>query len=96
MAIAAIVLHSSGSLRQLETALRALPWIVDAQAVPPDKMAVTLESPSEKIMEHLQITGRLPDVWNLELAYVNYEDDLDSDGHMNCPDRESIDGKRNG
>lgn len=94
MAIAAVVLHSTGSLQSIEKILRAFPWIVDVQQVPPDKMAVTLESPSDRITKDLQTLGQLPDVWNLELVYVNYEDDLDSNGHMNCPSPEFIHNKR--
>lgn len=93
MAIAAIVLHSLGSLRELERSLQALPWIVETKQIPPSKIAATLESPSEKIMEHLQKTGELPLVGDLELVYANYEEDMDIDGHMNCPPQHSTKGK---
>lgn len=85
MAIAAIVLHSTGSLQELENALRALPGTVDAKQVQPGKLAATIESPAEKLIQTLEKAQNLPGVWNLELVYVNYEEDLDSAGFMNTP-----------
>lgn len=85
MAIASIVLHSTGSLSELEKALQALPGFVDATPVPPDKLAVTIESPAEKLPETLKQAASLPAVWNMELVYANYEDDLDEEGFMTAP-----------
>lgn len=86
MAIAAVVLHAHGDLAELEGRARSLPWVVDTRQVPPDKLAVTLESPSENILEDLKNTSRLANVWNLELVFVNYEEDLDDEGFMKCPE----------
>lgn len=85
MAIAAIVLHSTESLQELENALRALPGTVDAKQVPPGKLAATIESPAETLIRSLEKAENLPGVWNLELVYVNYEEDLDCSGFMNSP-----------
>lgn len=86
MAIAAVVLHATGRLPDLQKSARAFPWVVDTRPVPPDKLAVTLESQSRSIMDNLQLLAALPEVWNLGLVFVNYEDDLDPDGFMPCPD----------
>lgn len=85
MAIAAIVLHTAESPRELEKSLRAFPWIVDVKFAPPDKLAVALDSPANELMGNMQIAANLPGVWNLELVCVNYEDDLESGEDMNCP-----------
>lgn len=94
MAIAAIVLHLAGSPQEPETALRAMPEMVEAAFVPPDKLAATLECPSETMLACLQKAANLPNVWNLELVYVNYEDDLDENGHMKAPPFEDISKKK--
>lgn len=85
MAIAAIVLHTAESPQELEKSLRALPWIVDAKIAAPDRLAVTLESPAQEIMEKMRLASRLPGVWNLELVYMNYEDDMESEEGIICP-----------
>lgn len=85
MAIAALVLHCAGGLPELAIALEALPGVVDKRQVPPDKIALTLEAPSQDLTGRLKSLKNLPNIWDLELVYVNYEDDLDAHGHIACP-----------
>ena len=49
------------------------------------KLAVVLESPSHTLQRDLEEMNGLPHVLMLDVAFINYEDDLDSQGHMACP-----------
>ena len=86
MAIAGLVIHASpASLQGLLSALQNLAEVPDCQVVPPDRIAASLETPSLNILRALKKIGNLPDVLNLELVYINYEDDLERDGEIACP-----------
>lgn len=49
------------------------------------RLAVVLESPSHTLQRDLEHVNGLPHVLMLDVAFINYEDDLDSQGHMRCP-----------
>ena len=49
------------------------------------KLAAVLESPSRRLQEDLEALNGLDHVLQLDVAYVNYEEDLDGRGHMDCP-----------
>lgn len=89
MAIAGIVLSvAEGRLPQTREALRAFPGVVDVQGVEDDcKLAAVLESPSQKLQADLEALREIAYVAGLDVAYVNYEEDLDGQGHMACPAR---------
>lgn len=85
MAIASFVLHTGGSLESLSREVQAFPAVADMREVPPDKLAVTIDIPSARLSRLLKDLKNLRDVWNLELVYVNYEDDMDASGFINYP-----------
>ena len=87
MAIAGIVL-TVGLGHQAETAeaLKAFPGVVEVQAVEEDKVAVVVESPSDRLQDDLEKVNQLDHVVQLDVVYVNYEEDMDSEGHMACPE----------
>lgn len=88
MAIAGIVLNVvEGRLPETREALRAVPGVVDVQSVDDDgKLAVVLESASRTLQANLQALRDVAHVLQLDVAYVNYEEDLDEQGHMPCPE----------
>lgn len=86
MAIAALVAHSMpGGAQGLLEALRSCPAIVDCQLAGEGRIAAALEAPSDGLLGALELVEKLPGLVNLELAYVNYEDDIGADGAMPCP-----------
>lgn len=88
MAIAGIVLQvTQGRLPETREALRALAGVVDVQGVEDDaKLAVVLESPSRTLQADLEALRAIAHVLQLDVAYVNYEEDLDDQGRMPCPE----------
>lgn len=87
MAIAGIVISAPRHrLTQVRELVRLVPGVLDVQFVDGQpRLAVVLESPSQTLQKDLEGLRALPDVLELDVAYANYEDDLDSDGHMACP-----------
>ncbi len=87
MAIAGIVLSvTEGRLPETRETVRAFPGIVDVRELEDGrKLAAVLESPSRRLQEALEALGGLGHVLQLDVAYVNYEEDLDGQGHMACP-----------
>ena len=87
MAIAGIVLNvAEGRLLEVREALRTFPGVVDVQGVEDDcKLAVVLESPSHTLQANLAALRDVAHVLELDVAYINYEEDLDEEGHMPCP-----------
>lgn len=90
MAIAGIVLNVvEGRLPETREALRVVAGVVDVQGVEDDgKLAVVLESPSQKLQADLEALRAMAHVLQLDVAYINYEEDLDAQGHMACPGHE--------
>ncbi len=87
MAIAGIVVSSLREhLKLLCSELQATRGVLDVQEVPgTDRLAVVLESPSRTLQGYLEYVNDLPHVLALDVAFINYEDDMDSQGHMPCP-----------
>ena len=87
MAIAGVVVSCLREhLLPLCSELRATRGVLEVQEVPDaDKLAVVLESPSRTLQGYLEYVSGLPHVLALDVAFINYEDDLDSAGHMPCP-----------
>ncbi len=86
MAIAGFVIQSSPDhLQGLQKALQNLTEVIDSLVVQPDRVAASLETPSLNILRAFKKINTLPGVLNLEIVYINYEDDLDRDGSIACP-----------
>lgn len=86
MAVAGIVLHASpANLQGLLKALQNEAEVMDCQIVPPGRIAASVETPSINILRVLKKLGNLPAALDLELVYINYEDDLERDGAIICP-----------
>lgn len=90
MAIAGIVISAAQArLSEVRELVRAMPGVLDVQvADDASRLAVVLESSSRTLQKDLESLRDLPHVLEVEVAYANYEDDLDSEGHMACPPRE--------
>lgn len=87
MAIAGIVVSVlCEHLKPLCSELRATKGVLEVQEVPgTDKLAVVLESPSQSLQGYLEYVNGLPHVLALDVAFINYEDDMDNQGNMPCP-----------
>lgn len=87
MAIAGIVVSAPqerlAGLRGLLLDLRGVLEVHEVAGA--GKLAVVLESPSHTLQRDLEEMNGLPHVLMLDVAFINYEDDLDSQGHMACP-----------
>lgn len=83
MAIASFVLHTiPAGLERTLAALQARQGILAAQKATEDRIAATAELAALELPLCLQDCKNLPDVIDLELVYVNYEDDLDGEGQI--------------
>lgn len=86
MAIAGFVIHTTqANLQDLLKILQNSAEIPDCQVIPPNLIAATLETPSLNILRAFKMIDKLPGVLNLEIVYINYEDDLERDGGISCP-----------
>lgn len=86
MAIAAIVLHVPE--QELEGALNSLqhlPGLLAAARGAPERIAATIETPAANLLDCLRNFQKLRGVIDLELVYVNYEDDMDTNGFIDSP-----------
>ena len=93
MAIAGIILSAPvGALVGLEAAVRGRAGIVDVQRTPADAeirgLVLGGEQTSDTIQQELGTLRELPGVEDLHLVFANYEDDMDNQGHMDCPAHE--------
>lgn len=95
MAIAGIVISAAQDrLSEVRELVRDVPGVLDVQLVREEhKLAVVLERPSRTLQRDMESLRALPHVLEVDVAYANYEDDLDSEGHMACPPREPRAGK---
>ncbi len=94
MAIAAIVLQVlNGSMEGVLSSLHAMPETVSAAQGADDRIAATMETPAHKLLASLESAKKLPGVIDLELIYVNYEDDMDGSGFIDCGPIAEIYGK---
>ena len=86
MAVAGIVLTVTlGHQSEVAEALKSVPGVTEVQAVEEIKVAAVVESPSDRLQNDLEAANKLEHVIQLDVVYVNYEDDLDCNGHMACP-----------
>lgn len=86
MAIAAIVAHClTDSLQGLSMALQEMPVVVEARAVTADRIAAAVEASSDLLPMVLKEIQELPDLLQLEVVFINYEDDLDAQGEIKSP-----------
>ena len=86
MAIAGIVLTTAaGQEGRGLAALRHWPGIYEVQHAGEGKLAAVLERPSQDLQLALEDLAGIDAVLQLDVAYVDYEDDLDANGHMRCP-----------
>jgi len=93
MAIAGIVLTTApGQEGRGLAVLRRWPGVCDVQDAGEGKLAAVLERPSQDLQQALEDLAGLDHVLQLDVAYVDYEDDLDANGHMACPPHQN--GKR--
>lgn len=86
MAIAGILIHVIPSdLQALHERLQTWEGVIEARVAGENKIAASAESRSDTLPGLLQNIQADPQVLDLELVYVNYEDDLDSAGNMPAP-----------
>lgn len=108
MAVAGLVVQCmDGNVKETMEALAAVAGVVDVQSVPGQagavdaqgvarlpSFALVFECPSDSINKEMQRIKSLPFVLLLDLAYVNYEEELESEGNIPCPPLERRSSKR--
>lgn len=67
-----------------------MPELLQAARGAPGRVAATFETPASKLLGRLQACQKLPGVIGLELVYVNYEDDIDANGFIDCGPLEDL------
>lgn len=65
--------------------MQTLEGRIEINQIGSDRLAATVEAPSSSLPLLLRRIQDFPNVFELELVYVNYEEDLDADGNMPCP-----------
>lgn len=91
MAIAALVVETrEESMEGVLSALRNLPSILEANPATASRIGAALEIPANNLLDALQVCKNLPGVIDIELVYVNYEDDIDACGFIECGSYETI------
>ncbi len=93
MAIAGIILSAQeGEVAGMEDVVCGRTGIVDVQRTPVDEeirgLVLVVEQTSDTIQKELGALRELPGVEDLHLVFANYEDDMDNQGHMDCPAHE--------
>ena len=86
MAVAGIVLTVTlGHQAEVVEAVKNHPGVAEVQAVEEIKVAAVVESPSDRLQIDLEAVNALEHVVQLDVVYANFEEDMDSSGHMACP-----------
>lgn len=86
MAIAGLVLMvQEGKTDMVRAEAAAFPGVVEARDADGGKVACVLECSSMDLQKAMEGLNQMEGVLQLEVVYVNYEDDLDEQGHMPCP-----------
>ena len=62
----------------------------------PHGAVLVVEQASDKIQQELVALSQLPGVDELHLVFANYEDDMDAQGHMECPAHQPRHSRNNG
>ena len=86
MAVVGLVLIPlPGREDALSAALDGFPGVVERRDAEAGRLVAVLECSSREIRDRLEALASLEPVLELSVAYADYEDDLDADGHMPCP-----------
>jgi len=90
MAIAGILLTpDAGQESRCLEALQNRPEVVETRQVDAGKLAAVVECSSLDIQKVLEGMAGMESVLQLDVAYINFEDDMDSDGCIACPPHHS-------
>ena len=87
MAVAGLIVHGDkGGAEAVRARLSAFPGIVETRDLGDAwRVAAVLESPAADIQKQLEAIQALPEVLHVDVAYANFEDDVDESGHIPCP-----------
>lgn len=80
-----VVIPLPGRERAAADALAAFPGVVEQRQADEGRLVAVLECSSRDIRDRLEAVAALEPVLEMSVAYADYEDDLDADGHMPCP-----------
>ncbi len=86
MAIVGLVITAAPEQKEtLRMALQAMSGIVDvADTTDSMRLAVVFEAPSQEVNSELKAMQKWECVLAVDVAYMNYEDDIDAGG-IQCP-----------
>ncbi|MDO5536432.1 MAG: hypothetical protein Q4F72_02730 [Desulfovibrionaceae bacterium] len=86
MAIAALLLMIQPERRERTLAcVSAFPGVVETKTAADGRLACVFERGSLELQKGLEDLNGLEGVIQMDVVYINYEDDLDETGHMACP-----------
>ena len=87
MAIAGLVFHIEGAnLEKVSGKVKAFPDITEVKTLESgNEIAAVLECSSVDMQQKLKDLGKIRHVIQVDVAYINYEDDIEKDGFVSCP-----------
>ncbi len=87
MAIAGLVVTVDPSIsEEMATQLSAQVHLVDVQiSHDPSKLVVVLEISADKVKDEIQALQEIENILAVDIAYINYEDDIEEKGEVPCP-----------
>ncbi len=80
-----VVIPLPGQEDAAARALASFPGVVEQRQADGGRLVAVLECSSRDIRDRLEEAAALEPVLELAVAYADYEDDLDDEGHMPCP-----------
>ena len=90
MAIASLVIYTNSQNPQgVVNSLRTIPEILESVYVGDGRIASTIEARADLLPSLLAKIPEMPEIINLDLVGVNYEDDLEAGG-ISCPPLKEI------
>ncbi len=85
MAIAGLVITTISDANVNE-ALSNQESIVDVEiSHDPDKVVAVLEISSDRLQKEIEIIQKIEGILAVDIAYINYEDDIAKEGGIACP-----------
>ena len=97
MAIAGIILTpDAGQESRCLEALCNWSEVIETRQVDAGKLAAVVECSSLDIQKVLEGLAGIDSVLQLDVAYINFEDDMDSEGCIPCPPHQSCKRAKNG
>lgn len=81
-----VIMGTAQSMKALKAKLMGNPSIVEIQESSEDtRIAAVVETDSDKVESFMSSLLEWDEVVTVDVAYINYEDDIEDKGHIPCP-----------